>query len=156
MVSPELLKRYPFFAPFDDRQLRELSIIADEISVEEGQILFNECEAADSLYFLIEGDIELFYTSEEEFHPKSSKKFSAGEINPGEIFSISAVIPPYMLNASARTTKASRMIIIQAEELRRMMQTDLLLGYSMMLQVTKAVMERLIYTRVQLAAAWAD
>ena len=155
MVSPELLRRYPFFGPFDEKQLRELSFIANEETAIEGDILFKECDAAEKLYFLLEGDIELFYTSEEEYHPKSSKRFTAGEINPGEVFSISAVIPPYVLSASARAVKPSRYISINGIELRSLMQSDCLLGYTMMLQVTNAIMERLVYTRVQLAAAWA-
>lgn len=155
MVSPELLRRYPFFAPFDENQLRELSFIADEMTANEGDVMFKECEPAQYLYFLMEGDVELFYTSEEEYHPTSSKKFTAGEINPGEVFSISAVIPPHILNASAKATKPSHFIVFKGEELRKLMQTDSILGYSLMLQVTKAIMERLIYTRVQLAAAWA-
>lgn len=155
MVSPELLRRYPFFGRFDEKQLTELSIIANEETAIEDDILFKECDAAEKLYFLLEGDIELFYTSEEEYHPKSSKRFIAGEINPGEVFSISAVIPPYVLSASARAVKPSRFITFNGDALRGLMQTDCLLGYMMMLQVTNAIMERLVYTRVQLAAAWA-
>ena len=155
MVSPELLRRYPFFAPFNEHQLREFAMIAAEESAETGVELFQECSPAENLYLLLEGEVDLFYKSEEEYHPKSSQEFLVGEINTGEIFSISSVIPPYVLNATARLIKPSRFIVFNAESLRKMMGNDPLLGYTLMLQVTKVIMERLAYTRVQLAAAWA-
>jgi len=155
MVSPELLRRYPFFAPFSEDQLREFAMIAAEESAQVGDELFQECTPAQNLYLLLEGEVDLFYKSEEEYHPTSSKEFLVGEINTGEIFSISSVIPPYVLNATARLTKPSRYVVFNGESLRKMMENEPLLGYTLMLQVTKVIMERLAYTRVQLAAAWA-
>lgn len=155
MVSPELLRRFPFFSPFSDKQLRELAMIAAEGKAESGEELFHECDPATNLYLLLEGEIDLFYTSEEEYHPTNSKEFLVGEINAGEIFSISTVIPPFVLSASGRAVKPSKFVVFEGESLRKLMETDPLFGYLLMLQVTKTTMERLAYTRIQLAAAWA-
>jgi len=155
VVSPELLRRYPFFAPYNEEQLREFAMIAGESSAGMGEILFDECAPAENLYLLLEGEIDLFYTSEEEYHPTSSKEFLVGEISPGEVFAVSTLIPPYVMNASARATKPSRFVIFDGEALRMLMENDPLLGYTVMVEITKVVMERLAYTRVQLAAAWA-
>jgi len=155
MISPELLRRYPFFAPFGDPELREIAMIADEISAEDGTELFEECGEADSLFLLIEGGIELYYKSEEEFHPKAHKEFAVGGVNPGEIFAISAIIEPYKLNATARVTKISKLVKIDAKKLRELFSKNPALGYLAMQQIAKTLMERLADTRVQLAAAWA-
>jgi CRP-like cAMP-binding protein len=155
MISPELLKRYPFFSSFTEDQLKEFAMIAEEESAEAGQELFQECGPAVDLYLLLVGEVDLFYKSEEQYHPKTTKEFLVGEINPGEIFSISTVIEPYVLNATGRVTKPSRYVRFDGKALRALMGKDALLGYLVMLQVTKAVMERLAYTRVQLAACWA-
>jgi CRP/FNR family transcriptional activator FtrB len=155
MVSPELLRRYPFFGPFNDEELKSIAKIADEETVEAGTELFEECEPANFLFLLLEGSVELFYKSEEEFHPKTSREFSVGDINPGEIFAISSVINPYVLNATARSTRPSSYIKIDAKEFRTMLDENPKMGYIAMHQVTKAIMERLAFTRVQLAAAWA-
>ena len=155
MISPELLRRYPFFGPFGDEQLKEIAMLADEVTVDAGEQLFEECETADTLYLLLEGSIDLYYKSEEEYHPKDSKEFSVGEINPGEIFAISAVINPYVLNATARVSRKAHLVKFNAKALRELFEKDPRMGYIAMHQVTKAIMERLAYTRVQLAAAWA-
>jgi len=155
MISPELLRRYPFFGPFNDEQLKNIAKIANETSADVDEEIFGECAPADALFLLIEGSVELFYKSEEEYHPKTSREFSVGDINPGEIFAISAVINPYVLNATARATRPCKLIKIAAKPLRELFDEDAAMGYIAMHQVTKSLMERLASTRVQLAAAWA-
>lgn len=155
MISPELLRRYPFFGLLNENQLYAIAMISDEVAVEAGETLFEECKPAEALYLLVEGGVDLYYKSEEEYHPKTRKEFLVGEINPGEIFSLSAMIEPYVLSASARASKASNLIRIDAAELRKLCQEDPQMGYVVMQQIAKALMERLVYTRVQLAAAWA-
>ena len=155
MISPELLRRYPFFGPLNEKQRKAIAMVADEIQMKEKQVVFEECQAADALYLLIEGDIDLTYKSEEEFHPKKTKVFSVGEINPQEVFAISALIEPYEYNATATVTKDGRAIKIDAIALRELIEQDVQLGYVLMHQIAKTAMERLAYTRVQLAAAWA-
>ena len=155
MISHEILKRYQFFGPFNDSELKTIAKIANQVSVDKGATLFEECEPADTLFLLLEGGVEFFYKSEEEFHPKTSKEFSVGEINPGEVFAISSMIEPYVLNATARTTQPTKLIKIDAKMMRGLFEEDPHMGYVAMQQVTKTIMERLADTRVQLAAAWA-
>lgn len=155
MISPELLRRFPFFAPFNETQLQAIAMIAEVTSAEAGVVLFEECQPAAHLYLLLEGGVELFYQSKEEYYLRTHKEFMVGDINPGEVFSISAMLEPYILNAGARLTQPSRYITIDAGALRTMFTTDYPLAYHMMVQISKVLMERLVYTRVQLAAAWA-
>lgn len=153
MISPELLRRYPVFGSLDDEQLKKVSMITEEEIVEKRKTIFNEGDPANILYILVEGAVDLFYHSEEEYHPKNIKEFSVGEINPGEIFAISALIEPYELGATARTAQDCRMIKVDAIELRKLCQQDQNMAYKCMQKVIKALLERLMYARVQLAAS---
>jgi CRP-like cAMP-binding protein len=155
MVSPELLRRFRFFSPFNEAQLREIAMIAEEIEAASGVQIFDEHQSADALYLLLEGGIELTFKSEEEYHPKTRKIFPVGDINPGEIFGVSALIEPHKYNTAAAATADSRFVKIDAVALRSLVSADNQLGYELMHQVAKVVAERLAYTRVQLAAAWA-
>jgi CRP-like cAMP-binding protein len=155
MISPELLRRYSFFGNLAEADLFQIAMIADEFSADTGVVLFEEQQPADHLFLLLEGSVDLYYTSAEEYHPKIKKEFVVGEINPGEIFSLSAMLDPYILNASAKTAKPSRYVRIDAIALRKMSEENDKMGCMMMHQIAKALMERLAYTRVQLAAAWA-
>ncbi len=158
MISPELLRRYPFFAHFTGEQLREIAMITEEATAAAGEILFEECGPADTLYLLEDGSVDLFYfakgksSSSEE---KEKKELPVGEINPGEIFGISALIDPYVLSAAGRASKPSTFLKIEAAALRQLFAQDPIAGYLAMQQVARALMERLDYTRVQLAACWA-
>lgn len=154
MVSPELLRRYPFFGSLDSNQLKSIAMLAGVVEYQKGEKIFEECGEADSLYLLIDGSVELFYRSQEEFHPKTFKEFHIGDINPGEIFAISSLIEPYALNNTAIATQICHAIKIDAVGLRTLFENDVIMGYGMMLQVTKALMERLADVRAQLAAAW--
>lgn len=155
MVSPELLRRFPFFSAFNEAELVLIAMIADQEEVEQGTVLFLENQPAARLYLLLEGSVELFVVAADKDQAGPVKEFSVGEINPGEIFAISSMIEPYVLNAGARTSQNSKIVEINAEALRAMFENDCLLGYKTMHQITKALMERLTFTRVQLAAAWA-
>lgn len=155
MISPEVFRRFPFFAPFSEIHLKAIAMISEEDTVEQGAVLFEECGTADTLYFLLEGSVELFYTARSETPGHTDKELSVGDINPGEVFSISSLIEPYVLSASARAAQPSRIIKIDAPTLRQMFKEDCTMGFLGMSQISKALMERLAYTRIQLAAAWA-
>lgn len=155
MISPELIRRYPFFGPFSMEQLSQIAMLGEELEVEPGSIIFEERQPADGLYLLLNGGVDLSFKSEEAFHPKGSKEFIVGEINPGEIFGTSALIEPYVLKATARAAKTSQVVRIDAAGLRALMDSNPQIGYLAMQQIAEVLMERLAYTRVQLAAAWA-
>jgi CRP/FNR family transcriptional regulator, cyclic AMP receptor protein len=156
MVSPELLRKYAFFAGLNDSQLKNIAMIAEEVSYVKGEQIFEECDDANALYILKNGSVDLYYRSEEEFHPKTRKEFHVGEINPGEAFAVSALLEPYSLNATARAAQDSTTIKVDAVQLRQLMINDAVLGYTLMAHTAKTLMERLGAARVQLAAAWAE
>jgi CRP-like cAMP-binding protein len=155
MVTTELLKRYEFFAGLVDKQLKAVSMIADEKTYDTGAIIFEECSSADKLYLLIKGNVDLSYLEIDEMHSYTTppKEFYAGSINPGEVFGISALIEPYSYNATAKASEQSHLVIIDALELRKLLEQDLQFAYNLSRQTVKTLMERLIDLRVQLAAS---
>lgn len=153
MVSPELLRRYPFFGNLGDEHLRAIAMLAEESTCQEGETLFETERPADALYFLIDGCVDLHYIVVDEINTELRKDFFVSEINPGEPFGISALIEPYVYTGTVRATCASRIIRIEAAGLRALCAVDLKICAGLMRQVAKAAMQRLYDTRVQLAAA---
>ena len=153
MISPEIFRRYPFFTGLTDAQLKALSMLTREVTYEKGATIFEECDQADRMFLLVEGNVDLYYRSQEAFHPTTVKEFSVGEINPGEVFGTSSIIEPYELNATARTSKVSHVLVIDSLELRKLMDNDLDLTNKLYLQVIKTLKERMIDLRVQIASA---
>jgi CRP/FNR family transcriptional regulator, cyclic AMP receptor protein len=154
MVSTELLRRYSFFSGLSDGQLKTLSAIAEEKMVEANSLIFEECDNADKIFLLIDGNVDLSYRSIDEMHIYTTppKEFYAGSINPGEVFGISSLIEPYSHNATAKVSESSRIILFDAIELRKLLEQDSQLAYNLTRQTVKVLMDRLIDLRVQLVA----
>ena len=85
MISPEVLRRYPFFSFMNPNQLREVAMITEEITIEEGEILFKIEEKANSFFLLRDGLVDLQYTVVDEHEPQLRKDFIVGSVNPGEV-----------------------------------------------------------------------
>lgn len=155
MISPELLRRYPFFGGFNDEYLRQLAMRAELIEVEPEITVVKEGESADTFHLLVDGAADMYFISQETYHPTASKELYIGSINPGEVFGLSALIEPHISKASVRTTQKSHIIAIEAQTLRGLLEDDPHLGYLALKKINQVLMERLVSTRVQLAAAWA-
>jgi CRP-like cAMP-binding protein len=154
MISPETLRRYPIFGIFNENQLKQLAMVTNQLSLEKGNILFNQNEKANALYFLVEGNIDLFQIAQEEIRPEKKKEYLVGEINPGELFGISTVIEPNIYTAGAKAHLSSKVLVINGIELRSLMDTDPIFAKSVLHQTSKQLLQRLNSNRIQLAAAW--
>jgi len=153
MISPELLRRYPFFGLLGDDHLRAIAMLADEVWYEKEEVLFQAGQPAGALYLLIDGCVDLHYVADDEMRPELRKDFFISEINPGETFGISALIEPHVYTGTVRATCASRVLKIDAVGLRALCEADAKIGALLMRQVAKTAMSRLHDTRIQLAAA---
>jgi CRP-like cAMP-binding protein len=149
MVSPELLRRYPFFAGLNDEELMAIAKLADEAAYPAGAILFREGELATRLYVLTSGTVELIY---EIPTTRGMTTSFVGSIASGEPLGLSAFYEPYRLTATARAEDPIRVLEIQAAPLRALAEEDCHLGYAIMKQISRALAERLTFARVQLAA----
>ncbi len=153
MISPELLRRYPFFGLLTEAQLKAIAMIAQEVNIPSGSQIFKEGEKADALYLLLQGSVDLYYTVETEGLLDFSKEFLVGEINPGDAFGVSALMEPYIFTATAKADQNLRVISIDAVAMRALLEDDAKMSCVIMYQLAKAYAERLRSTRIQLAAA---
>ncbi len=155
MISPELLRRYPFFSRLTDQQLRDLSMLSDELRYADKEIILQEGEQATALFFLLEGGVDLFYTVEEAYRADDGKQVFVGAINPGEPFGISAMIEPHTLTATVRSSGSCRVIKISQAGLLGMFEDDPGFEVLFLRRIARAAIDRLNASRVQLAAAYA-
>lgn len=153
MISPELLRRYPFFSHLNGEQLKAIAMLSNEVSYAAGDILFETDQAAHAFFFLIEGGIDLHYVVIDHDNPSVRKDFYMGHINPGEPFGISALINPYRYTATALANGPCRVIEIGASALRSLCESDIAVAAILMRHAAEAAMARLHDTRIQLIAA---
>lgn len=156
MISPEVLRRYPFFNFMNHEQLRQIAMISEEVDLDEGETLFEMGDVASGLYLLEEGSIDLQYVVVDELKTGKRMAFHIGQINPGELVGISSVIEPHKVTATAVADTPSKLLKIDAAELRALEKADSALAYGLQQKVARAAMRRLHYARMELLAATAE
>jgi CRP-like cAMP-binding protein len=154
MISPELLRRYPFFGHLSQTQLETLAMIAEEVDFQDDQMVFEEGKPANELYFLLEGGIDLYYTVKEDARKSECKEILVCQINVGEPFGISTLIEPNTLTSSVRSNGASRVLKFDGKTLKASMKNDPALELALTREMAKAAIQRLDATRIMLAACW--
>ena len=145
MISPEMLRRYPYFADVNEQALKEVAMISEEITAAADSFLFSEDDKSEFLYILTDGEIDLQYT------------LGSGELRtvdtavPGDMIGWSALVEPYRLTAAGKVRKNARLIAINGPKLRDLCEANKDLGYRLMVSITKLLATRLEGARVQLA-----
>jgi CRP-like cAMP-binding protein len=152
MISLELLQRFAFFSFMDEKELRAVTKIAQEVQLKEGDVLCEAGAPADAMYFLIKGHLPYYMVVKTEHIPDYKQEYYIGDINPEEISGISALVEPYQYTATLRADKPCRLIKIEAAALRALCEVDPHLSTGFMRAIAKAAMERLQMTQVQLVA----
>lgn len=153
MVSPELLRRYPFFGAFTEAEIGDIAMISEEVFFQAGDTVFQVEQPALALYLLVSGSVEIWYVAVDKHEPNLRKEFYLSDINAGDLFGISALIEPYIYTTTALVTSATRLVRIDGAELRDLCQLDPKLEAGVMRRLAKVAMDRLHDTRVQLLAA---
>lgn len=152
MISIERLQRFPFFSFMDEKELRAVTHIAQELQFKAGDVVCEANTPADALYFLTEGNLSYHMVVTSENIPDYRKEYFIAEVNTEEIVGISALIEPYRFTATLRVDKPCRLIKIDAPALRALCEVNANLSLGLMKSVARAAMERLEMTRVQLVS----
>ena len=146
MISPEVLRRFPCFAPVSEESLKAVAMMARAECLRAGSRLFGEGDPADLVSIIVDGNVDIQY------------RLANGELRTvdtligGDIVGWSALVEPYKMTSTATASKDTNLIMVDAKPLRALCERDPLLGYRLLRQVAKLLADRLDAARVQLAA----
>lgn len=123
------------------RKISLFSILSDEhfddlfhlsyLQVFPAQVqLISEGEPADFLYVLVEGVVELFGSA-------NNRKTTMFVLRPVSTFNLSAVLEDAVYLMSARTLERARVLMIPAENVRRVMGVDPAFTHNMVMELAK-------------------
>ena len=147
MISPELLRRYPYFGGISEESLKAVAMIADEKCVSGGTELFRAGDAADWLNVIVRGEVNI------QYELGSGEKRTVDTLVDGDILGWSALVEPHKYTAVCTASKETQLVVIHGRKLRELCEQEALLGYRLMTQIAKLLAHRLEGARVQLAAA---
>jgi CRP/FNR family cyclic AMP-dependent transcriptional regulator len=145
MISPEVLRRFTLFAGLDAEVFKTLAMTGEEVTVSAGDWLFQEGAAADALYLIMEGTIDLKINVNEA----GTEQADLSSLVSGDVTGWSALVEPYIYTLGAVATSNARVARLDGEELRALMEEQPEVGYLLMHRVAQAIATRLTNLRVR-------
>ena len=145
MISPEVLRRYPYFSGLHEESLKQLAMIAEEKTVPANSVMFREGDTAGHLSIILKGEVNIQYMLGD------GELRTVDTLVDGDVLMWSALVEPYKATALGTTTKETHLAQIDAAKLRLLCEKEPILGYRLMTQVARLLAHRLESARVQLA-----
>lgn len=152
MISPELLRRYPLFAPLAPEALRAVAMLTETQEMADGEVVVEADAPADALFLLQDGAAELSFVVRDARSPSNAVEHFITELNVGELFGIAAMVEPYVYGRRVRSRGRSHVFRIDAAGLRALCSSDPAVELSLQRGISRAALERLHATELQLAA----
>ena len=166
MVSPELIRRYPFFAGLDYDHIVKLAKVADEVTVEAGHCFFHESDDLKNVYLILEGAAAIVFEvpdqdaeqhiSEQLIGGLKTKDVTLSTVGTGDVFGWSGLIPPRTATASAKAITPCRVLAFDGKKLLQMFDEDCRFGYLMAQKAAQVIRERLRDMRIESLAHLAE
>ncbi len=156
MIAFERLQSFPFFAFMNEKQLKAVASIAQELTFKTGDEICVAHTPSNALHFLVQGSLLYYMVVISEYQPDYRKEYFIGVVNPGEIFGISSLIEPHLHTATLRADKPGVLIKIDRSALLKLCEEDMYLYVGLMKAVARTAMSRLEMTRVQLVTQMSE
>ena len=138
MVSPELIRRYPFFSGLSIEKINLLANIAEEIEIERDKYFHHEGDGIENVYILVEGEVSLITSL-----PQQDKEVVINTLGTGEVFGWTSLLPPYTAGAGAKSVTDCKIISFNSNQLREKFEADYQFGYTMMQKIAQVIRDRL-------------
>lgn len=149
MIPVQLLRKVSILEGLSDGQLEKIAgLCREEIHVA-GTSICKEGEPAEQLYIVREGKVAL-EMSVRLWPEQKIREMTIETLGPGEPFAVSALTQSSALTMSARALDRSRLIVLDGDDLQRLMDTDHDMGHTISKGLANLVATRLRDTRFKL------
>ena len=138
MVSPELIRRYPYFSGISIERLNMLANMAEEVEFEPDFYFHHEGDDIDKVYIIVEGDISLVTS-----FPQQDKEVVINTLSTGDVFGWTSLLPPFTAGAGAKSNSKCKLIEFKSSQLSEKFEGDYEFGYLMMIKIAQIIRERL-------------
>ena len=159
MVSIELLRRYPFFAGFNNKQLADLAKIAEEVSAKAGYRFVNEGEYLTKFFIVLEGIVGIVIkVPDREMEQSLSRQITnnlltrdvtVSTVGEGEMFGWSALVPPNISTANSKALASCRVLEFDYQALKPIIEEDCCFGHLLTLKAAQVIRGRLRDQRIE-------
>ena len=137
-------KEIKFFEKYTEEQLQKIASVSSVKEFKVKEIIFEQYDELTELYVLLQGSLSLGISL-----PKD-KRIHLGTIEEGQLFSWSAIFPPYISTAWVMAVTPAKVIAIDARKLNAEIEQDCDFGFKTMSKIAQTISHRLSDTRFQL------
>jgi CRP-like cAMP-binding protein len=159
MVSPELIRRYPFFAGLSMKHITALAQAAEEINIAKGSYLFHEGHELTAMYLLLEGAVGIVmelpardtvhHVADQLTGEMETEDILVTHIGPGDVFGWSALLPPHQATAGGKALVPCRVVAFDGPKLVQTFVDDNEFGYLMLQKAANVIRQRLHDMRIE-------
>lgn len=132
----------PFFAGLDSAVLTALRESAEEVSVDAGELIIEQGEAATNVYFLLDGSVEALLRFE-----GVGDLFMGTHEAVGTLLGWSAFRPPYRYSDSVRSHRPSQLLRVSRASFETLFARDPAVAHELLQRVNVEVAQQLEITR---------
>lgn len=141
-TDPVYLRDYSCFHSLSDEHLKAIAQITDTICYLPGHVLFEEGQPGTRLFFLIKGDVEVFYNIGEAGQAR------VDTVSGEEVVGCSALVEPYTYAATERSLTETEVLEVDAVALRELMKKDCTFGFLVQQHIIGILMKRILDLRL--------
>lgn len=145
MISPEILRRYPYFTGVSEQSLKNVAMISDEKTARKDDVLFREDQDATQLFIVAEGEVDIQYVLGDGTHQ------AVDTLVGGDLMVWSSLVKPHRTHSMGVARTNVRLVAIDAPKLLALFDDDPVLGYQIMRAVAAQVSHRLHGARIRIA-----
>jgi CRP-like cAMP-binding protein len=138
------LKKIRFFDDYTDNQLKTIVSMSSMKEFKVKDVIFEQYDELSEVYVLLEGSLSLGISLAKE------KRIHLGTIEEGQLFSWSAVFPPFISTAWVIAITPAKVIAVDAKKLNKEVEADCDFGFRTMSKIAQTISHRLSDTRFQL------
>jgi CRP-like cAMP-binding protein len=115
-MNTDLLNRFALIEGFTEEQINLLHPLIDDVTFETDQVIFDQGDQANFLYFVLEGKVSI------RFNPEDGPVLSVAEVDEGDVFGWSAAMGSDSYTSSAICTESGIFVRMKGEELKNLCQ----------------------------------
>ena len=136
-MNTDLLNRFALIEGFTEDQINLLHPLIDDVTFETDQVIFDQGDQANFLYFVLEGKVSI------RFNPEDGPVLSVAEVDEGDVFGWSAAMGSDSYTSSAICTECGDFIRMKREELKNLCQEHPETGILILNRLAGVIAQRL-------------
>jgi CRP-like cAMP-binding protein len=144
MSEAQQLDSHRLFSLLRPEQVNALSDVAERMAVEAGETVYRCGDRVDALYVVLEGQVSLRAPG-----PRGTSVL-IDEATPGAIFGHCGCLEREAYALDAVCTENARLLAIETGALKKLMDEDLVMGYSLQALISRVYFRRYLETMKKL------